>query len=89
MEYYEVCGINKFVEHDIDMLLAEELRVLTSSQLTLTSRNGGTASTQCWNASFQVFSFTRLVIPEVFTSPLKPRDKRDICVLISKDTKAR
>ncbi len=27
MEYYDVCGINKFVEHDIDMLMAEELRV--------------------------------------------------------------
>jgi hypothetical protein len=27
MEYYNICGINKFVERDIDMLLAEELRV--------------------------------------------------------------
>lgn len=27
MEYYDVCGINKFVERDVDMLLAEELRV--------------------------------------------------------------
>jgi hypothetical protein len=27
MEYYEICGINKFVERDIDMLVAEELRV--------------------------------------------------------------
>lgn len=27
MEYYEICGINKFVERDIDMLIAEELRV--------------------------------------------------------------
>ena len=27
MEYYDICGINKFVERDVDMLLAEELRV--------------------------------------------------------------
>jgi hypothetical protein len=27
MGYYEVCGINKFLERDIDMLVAEELRV--------------------------------------------------------------
>ena len=27
MEYFSVCGINKFVERDVDMLLAEELRV--------------------------------------------------------------
>jgi hypothetical protein len=27
MEYYKICGINKFVERDIDMLRAEELRV--------------------------------------------------------------
>jgi len=27
MEYYDVCGINKFIERDIDMLMAEELRV--------------------------------------------------------------
>jgi hypothetical protein len=27
MEYFDICGINKFVERDVDMLLAEELRV--------------------------------------------------------------
>jgi hypothetical protein len=27
MKYYDICGINKFVERDVDMLLAEELRV--------------------------------------------------------------
>jgi hypothetical protein len=27
MEYLDICGINKFVERDVDMLLAEELRV--------------------------------------------------------------
>ncbi|MET4481582.1 hypothetical protein [Bradyrhizobium sp. F1.13.3] len=27
MEYSDICGINKFVERDVDMLLAEELRV--------------------------------------------------------------
>ncbi len=27
MGHFEVCGINKFVERDIDMLVAEELRV--------------------------------------------------------------
>ncbi len=27
MQYFDICGINKFVERDVDMLLAEELRV--------------------------------------------------------------
>jgi hypothetical protein len=27
MEFYDICGINKFVERDVDMFLAEELRV--------------------------------------------------------------
>jgi hypothetical protein len=27
MEYYDICGINKFVERDVDLLMAEELRV--------------------------------------------------------------
>jgi len=27
MEYFEICGVNKFVERDIDMLIAEELHV--------------------------------------------------------------
>jgi hypothetical protein len=27
VEYYEICGVNKFVERDVDMLVAEELRV--------------------------------------------------------------
>ncbi len=43
MEYYDVCGINKFVERDVDMLLAEELRVNAAFGKWLMDKFGASA----------------------------------------------